>query len=344
MKLERELKYFDLLKKEVISHFREDFSYVSEDPTEWKITHINYFQEHLFQKTKGNFSDRWFYTYFKNNPNKLPRIDMLNILSNYIGYKSWGDYVSKNPIEEEPWGVSNENISEKNEELTLLPIESKPSENSVRSVEKALDKKITTSAQKRKKLIIPSSLIVLLGGFLLISYINKKNNTYRFYFKDNDRGSKMKGIRVYIPSNAAEPILVSDSLGGVSVFTKEDTIRMYIQSPFYRKDTFLINLSKSDGEETIELTPNEYALMMYYYSRSDKSGPERRRSELNRLITDDALIYQVYDNEDYGVEVLSKDQYINLMTTPTESLKNFVLLSTSESGGKITHIKFKINS
>ena len=34
-------------------------------------------------------SEKWFYSYFKNNTEKLPRIDILNLLSVYVGYDNW---------------------------------------------------------------------------------------------------------------------------------------------------------------------------------------------------------------------------------------------------------------
>src|SRR5690606_39789921 len=59
-----------------------------------------------------------------------------------------------------------------------------------------------------------------------------------------------------------------------------------------------------------------------HYSKSSQSVKERIKM-LDEMIANDALIYQVYDNEYFGVEVLSKKQYINLVSLPTSSLKNF---------------------
>lgn len=50
------------------------------------------FQESLFEKVKTKVSEKWFYTYFKNTPEKLPRIDMLNLLCQYIGYQNWNEF------------------------------------------------------------------------------------------------------------------------------------------------------------------------------------------------------------------------------------------------------------
>ena len=60
----------------------------------------------IFRKTsenaKGNISEKSFYTYFKTSPTaKLPRIDMLNILSIYAGYSSWYDFKKNHAFAEE---------------------------------------------------------------------------------------------------------------------------------------------------------------------------------------------------------------------------------------------------
>lgn len=85
---ESDIYYFNLLKKEVASTFLKNYS-ASKTIKDWKGDEIIAFQEDLFIKVKGRVSEKWFYTYFKNTPEKLPRIDMLNLLSNYIGLENW---------------------------------------------------------------------------------------------------------------------------------------------------------------------------------------------------------------------------------------------------------------
>jgi hypothetical protein len=84
-----------------------------------------------------------------------------------------------------------------------------------------------------------------------------------------------------------------------------------------------------------------YAQALYYYSTNDIS---KKREELDKIISKNALIYQVFDNETYGVETLDKQKYIGLVTTPTTSLKNFKMIETkvSPETKKIILIKFKI--
>ncbi len=321
--MEKDLYFFNLLKKEVISRFREDFSYVPQNPKDWKLTHISYFQESLFKATKGNFSDRWFYTYFKNTPTKLPRIDMLNILSNYVGYDNWEDFKHQ-----------NEKIVEESFERKATPDAIETS-----------DVSENENIQKKRRYNLFLKLVgVLLVLFLIIFLFwnDNRKHTYQLYFKDNDRGAMMKDISVYIPQNTDNPKLTSDDEGKIEVFSREDTLHLYIESMYYKKDTFDLVLSRSDGVEVIELTPDYYSQMMYFYSHSKDTEVEKRRKKLEELISNDAVIYQVYDNENYGLEELTKEQYINLITGPTQSLKNFELINSINSDGKVVLIKFKI--
>lgn len=86
------IKIFEKLKKEVVKTFLEESKIENFDPAKWGVNDIQQFQDHLLDRTKGSVSEKWFYTYFKNEPIKLPRIDMLNILSIYCGYNNWAEF------------------------------------------------------------------------------------------------------------------------------------------------------------------------------------------------------------------------------------------------------------
>ena len=116
-----------------------------------------------------------------------------------------------------------------------------------------------------------------------------------------------------------------------------------VSSPYYKTDTIRRNLETAPESENIELKPNDYAIMLYYYSNSIQDI-KRKRERLNFLISDQALIYQIYDNDKYGVETLDKQRYINLVTTPTTSLKNMQVIETQMDKGKIILIKFRIRT
>ena len=83
---------FEQLKKEVAATFLRENTALSPDISQWKGEDIVRFQEDLLHKVKGRVSEKWFYNYFRNDIQKLPRIDMLNLLSQYAGYQNWADF------------------------------------------------------------------------------------------------------------------------------------------------------------------------------------------------------------------------------------------------------------
>ncbi|MDQ0784271.1 hypothetical protein QF044_004125 [Chryseobacterium sp. W4I1] len=124
---------------------------------------------------------------------------------------------------------------------------------------------------------------------------------------------------------------------------------MQISAPFYEYLEVNRNLENAPEEEMIELKPDDYKMAVNYFSVKDANGsPElirQKRNQLENLISNSAVIYQVYDNKTYGIERLDKQKYITLVTTPTTSLKNLnVIEMKKDIKGKIISIKFKIAS
>lgn len=88
---------FIRLKKAIETTFLKNNS-CNSSIEHWKGEEIAAFQNDLFYKTKAKVSEKWFYTYIKNEPEKLPRIDVLNLLSTYIDYKNWSAFKAENSL------------------------------------------------------------------------------------------------------------------------------------------------------------------------------------------------------------------------------------------------------
>ena len=110
-----DLLYFKQLKAEIQAEYLKNNSPSEEDISKWKGIDIIYFQEDLRKRAKGNISEKTFYTYFKTpNIDKLPRIDMLNLLSIYAGYESWFDFKKQHSSEDkEITNNTTENLEQK---------------------------------------------------------------------------------------------------------------------------------------------------------------------------------------------------------------------------------------
>ena len=377
-----ELLHFEQLKAEVQAEYLKNHHPSFEDISKWKGIDIIYFQEDLRKKAKGNISEKSFYTYFKTIPTtKLPRIDMLNLLAIYAGYQSWYDFKKKHLFADEIISENEENSEkeifdtrEKEINREAIPENETSEENKNIFTDKIVEKPIlqknifdnqeieSKKAIKNQPKNIWISLLkqyfwllssgVLLAMVLVLIFWQRIFATeYKFTFIDADRNTKIKDIiEIRVLKDKETPIrymvnsgkeIVDDEIGVFRYPTQSKTLVMEVNSPFYKKDTIYRNLDPARTNETIELEPDVYTQALYYYSTNDIT---KKREELDKIISNNALIYQVYDNESYGLETLDKQKYIGLVTTPTTSLKNFKMIETkvNPSTKKIVLIKFKI--
>ena len=97
--------YFGQLKKSISSTFLQQNS-APAAIEDWKGEDIVAFQEDLLSRVKARVSEKWFYTYMKNDTDKLPRIDMLNLLSKYAGYENWNHFKASHNTYSKPYGTS----------------------------------------------------------------------------------------------------------------------------------------------------------------------------------------------------------------------------------------------
>jgi hypothetical protein len=377
-----ELLHFEQLKAEVQAEYLKNHHPSFDDISKWKGIDIIYFQEDLRKKAKGNISEKSFYTYFKTSPTtKPPRIDMLNLLAIYAGYQSWYDFKKKHLFADEVVSENEDNSAK--DTLETNEIEAKQEayieqesleENKIslpdKNSEKAILQKIPSENQQieSRNTTIPqpkniwisllkqyfwllSSGVLLAMVLVLVFWQRIFATEYKFAFIDADRNTRIKDvIEIRVLKENETPIryivnsgkdIDDDELGVFRYPTQSKTLVMEVNSPFYKKDTIYRNLDPARTNETIELEPDVYTQALYYYSTNDIT---KKREELDKIISNNALIYQVYDNESYGLETLDKQKYIGLVTTPTTSLKNFKMIETkvNPSTKKIVLIKFKI--
>lgn len=341
-----EIELFELLKKDLTNRFFESNSASSNEISDWKGSDIVSFQEDLFEKTKSTVSEKWFYTYFKSDFKKLPRIDMLNILAQYAGYTGWAEFsaVQNKKLDAATPNTEAEPETETSESQIINKMTDNEATNS--DLKKEERPKQQQNPEKKKKNLIPALLFSIIGlGVLGVGtyFAFFFQRTYEFCFVDADRNSAItEPIEIKIDRKNFNALEITTNNGCVEFASVEDTLLMTINSTYYKQDTFKIDLRLYQGKETIRLKPDDYKVMLRHYSKSSQSVKDRIKM-LDQMIDDNALIYQVYDNDYFGVEVLTKKQYINLMSLPTTSLKNFTLIDAEKNkNGKIVKIKFKI--
>lgn len=299
---ELDLKYFKLLKAKITDIFLNSYA-ASKDLGDWKGQDIANFQDDLAEKVNGRISEKWFYTHLKTDNEKLPRIDMLNMLSEYAGYQNWSDFKTRESI-------------------------SSP----------------TNSAPKFKKKIKVFSGFFTILIFVAVYAVKiiSPSKTYQFCFIDADRGLPITHpIEILLLSNTESPVrLQCDSVGCFSIDAIPSPLTFIVKSPYYKTDT-ITRIIEDQGLENIKLRTNDYALMIHIFSNSNIKDWKKRRDQLNEMIADNAQIYQIGNDENIGLELYNKIEFINKMTMPVNSLKNIEILETIYQNDQIIKMRFR---
>jgi len=292
--------HFSRLKAQIATTFLASHS-ASSDIREWKGNTITDFQEDLRNKTKGSISEKWFYTYIKNDAEKLPRIDMLNLLSVYVGFDNWDHFVQQHEIEAEV--------------------------------------EVKKSTSKRALYLLLMVPIVAFGIYSLYP----SENTFSFCFVDADQREAITKIPLdieVIRENESSLYFKTDSLGCFSYTTSEEALKFVVKSPYHKTDTIVRHINSST-HKTVQLQTDDYALMLVYYANGNKDDWQKRRTQLDALIAENAQIYRVFKN-DIGIELYTKKEFINLLTIPTSSLKKMQILDKVYANEQIMKLKFRI--
>jgi hypothetical protein len=308
-----EQHYFEVLCQEVGAVFGKIHPGCPKNIRDWKGQEIADFQEELIQKVKGRISEKWFYTHIKSPGEKLPRIDMLNMLSQYAGYENWGHFKSTRSVNEQPPNVTIAN----------------PVPDSIPSSE----------ARSGKILLIILALFAVSIGVLVA--FSGSEHTYRCSFVDMDGHTPVhKKIRVTVLRSGESPVYAeTDENGCLELNEKEEKLEFIISSAYLRPDTFIRLLNKKQLSETLQVRTDDYALMIHYFSQSDRKDWEKRRAQLKDMISGDARIVQVFA-DNVGMELYTREEFIDKLTMPIKSLKNLEITSVKYSRRLISELRF----
>ena len=154
---------------------------------------------------------------------------------------------------------------------------------------------------------------------------------------------KNKKIEVVLLNDGESPnYILADSNGCVDLKTKKRRISFVIKAPYFKIDTITRILTSKSRNEYVHLRANDYALMIHYFSTSDVKNWKKRRRQLDEMFTDNARIYHIFGKGEMGVEMYNKQEFINKLTTPVNSLRDIEIIETIYTGNKISLLRFKM--
>ncbi|MBC8882519.1 hypothetical protein H9X57_01090 [Flavobacterium piscinae] len=95
-----ESQLFQLLKNEMLLNYQKHYPYFQGNWKQFSSQDIQNLIDLIEDKQNQRISEKWIYTHLKPETNeKLPRKDMLDILSQFCGFSGWDEFVFKHKNE-----------------------------------------------------------------------------------------------------------------------------------------------------------------------------------------------------------------------------------------------------
>ncbi len=285
---------FPLLKQKIREQVEKSLL-IRKEFKDWSIQDIQDFQSDLEATCKSSVSEKWFYLHFKKENDKLPRVDVLNLLANYCGYKNWEVFLFENDLPS--------------------PIK---------------------KSKKNTPLLLAIGIFILVLT-ILFNYDFKKKKVI-IIFKDAYTQRVLKANELKLQGSLENSNWQDSGLGRSIANNKMDSL--IISGPYYKETRML--MESSNDTLIVKLLPDDYALMLNYFSRADVNNIEKRERQLDQAIHEEARIFQVYE-EFEGLELLNKTEFIERLILPVNFLRNLEILDIQYKDEQIYRLRFRQN-
>lgn len=275
---------FYKLKNDVLLTYQKQYPYFEGNWKTFSSHDIQNLIDLIAVQVKQTVSEKWIYTHLKVETNdKLPRKDMLDILSQLVGYSGWDEYVFK-------W----------KQEVVPNVVQPKRNYNVVFSL---------------------GFISLFLIGFFSYRYWNREEvqtiEVKNAFTEEQINSEEVKAVM--IENNVETPIEIVDSK--IQITTK-DSAKIVLKSPYYKDKTIVVGKENSN---TISLQPDDYAMMLKGFMKSDIKDWETRKEQLQKILADDLEVLVMLKN-DLGIEYFNKQEFSEKLIVPSVALKRMKVI------------------
>lgn len=196
------LDVFQKLKNDVLLTYQKQHPYFEGNWKTFGSQDIQNLIDLIANDVKQTVSEKWIYTHLKAETNaKLPRKDMLDILSQWVGYSGWDEYVFKNKSE-------------------VAPIVAKP--------------------KKNNKVVFSVGFFgLILMGIFIFRYLNGEEvqtiSVKNAFTEEQINDEEVKAV--IIENDVEKPIEIINSK--IQIPTS-DSAKIILKSPYYKDKTIVI--------------------------------------------------------------------------------------------------------
>lgn len=291
-----DLEFFYQLKKSVLEQYQNSYPYFNGSWKSFSAQDILNLIDDIQFITKQSISEKWIYTHLKPETNqKLPRKDMLDILSVYVGKSGWDEF------------VFNGNIKENNNNFKL-----------------GFSNKIG---------ILVLVFGVLIAGFFIWKFLSKEEQKLEFQNSFTKDSIAKEEVKAYVVEDTVEKQIDINS----STFNIDKATKVVLKSPFYKPK--VITILPNEPIAKVELNPNDYAMMLKAFMKSDIKDWQTRKEQLNKILSDNLEVMVMLQNN-LGAEYFNKQEFSQKVILPTASLKKLKIVELKqENDNKISFLR-----
>ena len=275
---------FHKLKNDVLLTYQKQYPYFEGNWKTFSSQDIQNLIDLVAVQVKQTVSEKWIYTHLKVETNdKLPRKDMLDILSQLVGYSGWDEYVFK-------W----------KQEVVPNVVQPKRNYNVVFSL---------------------GFIGLFLIGFFSYRYLKREEvqtiEVKNAFTEEQINSEEVKVVM--IENNVETPIEMVDSK--IQITTK-DSAKIVLKSPYYKDKTIVV---RKENSNAITLQPDDYAMMLKGFMKSDIKDWETRKEQLQKILADDLEVLVMLKN-DLGIEYFNKQEFSEKLIVPSVALKRMKVI------------------
>lgn len=200
------------------------------------------------------------------------------------------------------------------------------------------------SKEKNKRpvyLLVSGALLLVLILVAIINFIPKRSHEYHFCMIDaySRQPVEDEDIRIMLLQENQSPYQMTTEKGCLVVLTQNERVQFVIQSPYYKTDTITRVFNTRSGNEHIALQTDDYALMIQMFANGQVENWEKHRKQLEGMIAPEARIYQMHP-EGPGMEIYNKQEFIDKLTIPLQSLGRVKLVEIRHENDQIKVLRF----
>jgi hypothetical protein len=298
-----DLELFYELKKSVLEQYQNSYPYFNGSWKSFSNQDILNLIDEIQLKTKQTVSEKWIYTHLKPETNqKLPRKDMLDILSVYVGKSGWDEFVFIKNV--------NNNVNVNSNSNNNVNINS----NSNKNVAFGFSKKFG---------IWMLFFGILSIGFFIWKFASKEEQKLEFQNSFTKDSIAKEDVKAFVIEDTVEKQIDIQS----QTLNIDKATKVILKSPFYKQKE--ITILPNEPITRVELNPNDYAMMLKAFMKSDIKDWQTRKEQLNKILSNNLEVMVMLQNN-LGAEYFNKTEFSQKIIIPSESLKKMKIVEVKQ--------------